>query len=146
MVKRRLPVLALLLLCCWVSVQANSNSGIRMDASRTRVGLARVTLQVADLMLDGNLLLGTYELKIPLAPMLNDRGTIQLPGVESLERLIRLGGRVTGSGSSSEDGRTHRVIANFQPGGRVDIMIDTGSRRLAFETRVREAGAARNSR
>ena len=107
-----------------------------MEPAKTRVGLARVNLQVSDLHLTGaDTIVGTYEIKIPLAPWRNDRGEISLQVLGSLELLATGGGTMSGSGHSELDGRTHPIVCEFETDGFVQIHVATPDRDLEFRTR-----------
>lgn len=131
---------------------------LRIEQARTRVGLANVVLRVEDVELLGDRIRGRYELRIPLAPMMNDRGTleIQLPATEAatigpqavapaavnamettlvaLRRAIVDRLPLTGRGDSMEDGRRHGIRCSMTPEGLIDIVVDTGDRILSFRT------------
>ena len=125
-------LLALLMLPCFASTEL-----LRIAPARTRVGLARVTLEISALRLAGDRLLGTYEVKVPLAPMMNDRGHIDLSVGDSLTRIMAERGIVRGTGHSVLDGRDHPITCRFGPERTVAITVDTGRRVLAFKTSYR---------
>jgi len=58
------------------SAWAVSTLRIEPTRTRTRVGIARVHLEITDLRIDRDRFIGTYEVTIPLAPWRNDRGRI----------------------------------------------------------------------
>jgi len=136
-------ILAILLVCVvcltaapFVPASSSGDMVVLMEPARTRVGIARINLQVQDLRLESaGTIVGTYELKIPLAPWRNDRGAISLRATESLEQLTVGGGTMSGSGHSELDGRTHPIVCEFEPGGFVGIQIATPERDLKFRTR-----------
>ncbi len=106
-----------------------------MEPTRTRVGIAKVKLDVSQLDIVDDRITGDYRIEVPLAPMLNDRGTIDLALEERAERLLTDGGTVTGTGTSAEDGRIHPVVCTFFDDGEVTITIQTDRRKLSFHTR-----------
>ena len=108
---------------------------IRIEPCKTRVGIARVHLELSDLRLAGGRLLGDYRIKIPLAPVLNDRGTIEIGLDRPLAQVIANRGTVLGWSHSVLDGRTHPVVCEFGSSHNVKITIDTGNRILSFNTR-----------
>jgi hypothetical protein len=112
---------------------------IELASATTRVGPVKVALQVDDLTLDSGALVGRYRLKIPMFPPMNDRGVLRLPLSVSIERLVATGGRILGSGYSVEDGRTHAITCDVEPGGAVTITVDTGDRILSFQSQIRPA-------
>lgn len=105
-----------------------------MEPARTRVGLATVNLLVSDLRLNEDALVGRYEIRVPLAPWMNDRGEIRLEAPAPLENVISGGGTASGTGHSVLDGRTHSITCAFEPDGTVQILVDTDRRDLAFKT------------
>jgi hypothetical protein len=114
---------------------ASSGTIVELAPAKTRVGIARVNLEVRDLRLESSdKIVGTYEIKIPLAPWRNDRGEISLHAPEPLEQLTTGGGTLSGSGLS-EDGRIHRIVCRFEPDGFVGIHVTTPDRDLDFRTR-----------
>ena len=131
----RIPFLAALLLLPVALRSAATEAPIRVEPCKTRIGIARVHLMLSDLRLSGDRLLGDYRIKIPLAPVLNDRGTIEIGLDRPLSQIIASRGTVAGRGHSLLDGRTHPVVCEFGSAGDVKITIDTGDRILAFKTR-----------
>jgi hypothetical protein len=123
-----------LALVCVVPVRGWSG-GMVMEPAKTRVGMAKIKLHVSDLHRTAeDTLEGIYELRIPLAPWMNDRGEIRLSAPGSLDQEMVDGGRLNGSGRSVLDGRTHPIVCRFGPGGTVEIEITTPERNLAFQT------------
>jgi len=110
---------------------------VRLRPTHTQVGLAKVILRVSDLTYEeAGTLVGSYEIRIPLAPWRNDRGEVRLAVDGPLDRIMARGGTVTGSGLSHEDGRTLPIECRFLSGGKVEITVDSGERILAFRSRV----------
>jgi hypothetical protein len=110
--------------------------------AKTRVGLARVNLEVRDLRLAAtDTIVGTYEITVPLAPWKNDRGAVSLRAEESLERLTTDGGTLSGSGHSEMDGRNHSIVCRFETDGFVAIHVTTPDRELRFRTRYELTGS-----
>ncbi len=125
----------LLALIAMGSPKAATVAALRMEPTRTRVGIAKVKLEVSGLdILDGRIT-GDYRIEVPLAPMLNDRGTIDLPLDQRADRLLTYGGTVTGTGTSDDDGRIRPVVCTFSGDGEVNITIQTDRRKLSFHTR-----------
>lgn len=106
--------------------------------AHTHVGLARVTLLVSDLVYRGGNLIGSYEVRIPLAPWRNDRGEMSLRLREPLDRMLASGRTATGIGHSAEDGRVHPVTCSFEADGTIQISVETPERTLAFTTRLED--------
>ncbi len=117
------------------STHAATVAALRMEPTRTRVGIAKVKLEVSELDIVDDRITGDYRIEVPLAPMLNDRGIIELALEERAERLLTEGGTVTGTGTSAEDGRSHPVVCTFSGDGEVNITIQTDRRKLSFHTR-----------
>lgn len=107
-----------------------------IERSDTRVGFAKVILDVEGLSISRDRVEGTYAIRIPLAPMMNDYGRISLELNEPLEQAIALGRVLRGSGLSVEDGRVHGIECAFGPDGTVKITVTTPDRVLAFNSRV----------
>jgi hypothetical protein len=136
--KRHLAALTLCLslLITATPIPASGGTAVLLEPAKTRVGLARVKLRVAELRLtDVETLSGTYEIKVPLAPWRNDRGEITLHAPESLERLTVEGGQMRGKGYSELDGRTHEIVCEFGREGAVRILVSTPDGELDFRTR-----------
>jgi hypothetical protein len=110
---------------------------LEIEPARTRVGLARVHLEIDDLQIRDSKLIGTYEIRIPLFPSKDDRGDIEIGLPSPLDQVIAAGGTLEGSGRSVLDGRTHSVTCAFSGRKKVQIVVDTGTRILEFETRFR---------
>ena len=130
-------VLLVCLACLTAAPLAPASGGtvVELAPARTRVGIARVNLQVSDLRMETtDTIVGTYEIKIPMAPWRNDRGAISLHAPEPLDRITAAGGTLSGSGLS-EDGQTHGIICDFETDGFVAIHITTPDRELEFRTR-----------
>ena len=86
-------VLLVCLACLAAAPLAPATGGtvVELAPAKTRVGIARVNLQVSDLRLESiDRIVGTYEIRIPMAPWRNDRGAISLHAPESLDRLTRV--------------------------------------------------------
>jgi len=127
-----------LLLGALLPVAADSPVTLQFVPAHTRVGLARVTLLVSDLVQRGGSLVGSYEIRIPLAPWRNDRGEMSLRMREPLDRLLASGRTVSGIGHSAENGRVHPVTCSFEADGSIHITIETEERTLAFTTRLED--------
>ena len=128
----------ILLLGTLLPVAAGNPVGVQFVPAHTRVGLARVTLLVSDLVYRGGSLTGSYEVRIPLAPWRNDRGEMRLEIREPLDRLLASGKSVTGSSRSVENGRVHPVTCSFEADGTVRITVETNERTLAFTTHLED--------
>ncbi len=107
--------------------------GLQVKPAKTRIGIAKVILQIDELSLTDDGLVGEYEIRIPLAPFMDDRGSIRLEVDGSLQEAVLPGSLLLGSASSMEDGRVHHVACTFLKGDRVNIVVTTPSRVLDFE-------------
>jgi len=124
------------LLAAVPSSVADGQSVVRLSPAHTRVGLAKVILNVSELTFEKDALVGSYEVLVPLAPWRNDRGEVRLKLDGPLDEIMASGGSVEGSGHSLEDGRTLPIVCRFLGGGRVSITVDNGDRILDFRSRV----------
>lgn len=126
--------------------------GPRIDVadSSTRVLIAKVHLNVGRLRLEEGALVGNYALDVPLVPKKSEGGTLRLGFDTSLEKLLREGGELRGTGHSFKENKpVRKIIAtiyppeNEVPKGRLDLEIDVGERVIEFETRyhVRHPGS-----
>jgi hypothetical protein len=125
-----LLAVGLVLAACWTGVMAES---VVVERARTRVGLARVVLHMAPLMLSDQRLVGDYRLRIPLAPFMDDSGTVEIPLSDSLTALLIPGATLRGTATSREDGRVHDIDCTFQESGKVRIKVTSPERVLEFE-------------
>ena len=109
--------------------------GVRLEPTKTWVGVARVHLEVSELTVVDNALVGTYEIRVPLAPARDDRGTIRFELGGPLEQTLVDGAVLSGLGQSVLDHRTHRIRCAFGEDDSVRIDVDSGDRRLSFRSR-----------
>jgi hypothetical protein len=143
---RFLCVLALLVCLCGAVTTAGPSSaapasrvtGVRLDPSKTWVGLASVHLEVGELRRFGDELLGDYRIRVPLRPSKNDVGTIRLAPVGPMERVQR-GGRLIGD-AVSEGGKIRSLVCEVRPDGTVTIDVISEERTLSFKTRYHLTG------
>jgi hypothetical protein len=108
---------------------------LEIEPSQTWVGIARVHLQIDDLRQTGEMLEGTYQIRVPLSPGQNDTGRVQLRTPESIEQFGDNKATVTGSALSST-GEVHEVVVRVQPNGVVRIQVVTPKRTLQFKSRL----------
>ena len=127
-----LAALTVIAAVVWPAI-AVSPTSIRIDKAATRVGIAKVLLEMHDMQMAGNSMGGNYRIKIPLAPKLNDRGEVLLES-DRLDQIMATGGIVEGIGRSRLDGRTHQIRCQFEPSGKVKIRVQTPKRVLSFKT------------
>lgn len=135
--RRLLPTLAgLVLLCAAVSpIAADAPArDLSVDAAKTRVGVAKVILEVRDLRVLSGRIEGLYAIKIPMFPFKNDSGRLRIDLPGPIEDAIRGGVVLNGEGDSVEDGRRHPIRATLSQDGRLRILVDNGERTLDFST------------
>jgi len=135
---RNAAFVGVLLLGTLLPVAAEHPVGLQFVPAHTRVGVARVTLLVSDLVQRGGSLVGSYEIRIPLAPWRNDRGEMTLRMREPLDHMLASGRTVSGTGHSAENGRVHPVTCSFEADGSIHITIETEERTLDFTTRLED--------
>lgn len=137
MTRRLGALLAVLGLVLAPATGAPLRPAVEIETARTWVGLARVTLAVDRLAIAGDALEGDYEIRISLAPLLNDRGRIRFDLSQPLETTLEQGGTITGNSYSTEGGKIRQVSCEVRPGGQVQIHVDTGDRKLLFKSRIK---------
>jgi len=107
--------------------------GLSIQPARTRIGIAKVILQIDRLTVSNHSLDGDYFIRIPMAPFMDDRGSIHITLDQPLESAVTSGKTLTGSASSREDGRTHPVACTFLKNRKISIVVTTPSRVLSFQ-------------
>ncbi|MDH3627244.1 MAG: hypothetical protein OEV00_03480 [Acidobacteriota bacterium] len=127
----------LLLLSVTPSMSLDLADTLSIDRCKTRIGLARVVLEVTGVKVLADRIEADYRIKIPLLPLLNDRGSLRIDLPGPLDEVIRDQVPLVGLGNSVEDGRQHRINAALRPGGQLEIQVDTGDRVLDFRTGYR---------
>jgi len=108
---------------------------LEIEPAQTWVGFARVHLEIDDLRQTGEMLEGTYQIRVPLSPRQNDTGRVQLRTPESMQKLGDNKTTVTGSALSST-GEVHEVVVRVQPNGVVRIQVVTPKRTLQFKSKL----------
>jgi len=104
---------------------------VRVAPTWTRVGIASVQLELSDLELRGDALVGRFQIHVPLLPSRDDQGTITLRMDAPLEQSLRPGAKVLGSASSETTG-PHAVACDVDADGGVRIAVTTSDRVLSF--------------
>ena len=99
---------------------------IRADGERLLVG---------DLEIGEDWIVGSYEIRVPLAPWRNDSGELRLEVAVPLEHLAQGGITLTGSGLSTDDGRISPISCKFGSNGALRIQVETRKHNLSFDTR-----------
>ena len=107
---------------------------LEIEPSKTWVGIARVHLEIDELRQTGEILEGTYQIRVPLSPRQNDTGRVLLRAPGSIDALGDNTATVTGSALSST-GQVHKVVVLMQPNGVVRIRVITPERTLRFKSR-----------
>lgn len=130
---RRAVVLCLLLM---VSPLLAGPAGeiLSIERCKTRVGLASVILEVTNVRVLADRIEAAYQVKIPLLPILNDRGQLRIDLPLPLDEIIRNRVPLVGQGNSVDGNLQHRIYAALLPDGKMEIRIETGSRILDFRT------------
>ena len=132
-IRLRNRILALCLCLAIATTASAATFGIKVERSKTRIGIAKVVLNIDHLTLTEQGLKGRYAIRIPLAPFMDDFGTIRIPVTNQLRDAVSPGNTLHGTASSSEDGRTHKVACTFTDSKNLRIVITTPDRVLAFE-------------
>lgn len=133
----RLTALMLALLFVVVPSGATTPTGklLQLEPAQTWVGIARVHLEIEELRQTGDMLEGTYQIRVPLSPKQNDTGRVQIHTASSFDELGKKKRTVTGSAHSST-GEVHAVVVRVQPNGVVRIQVITPKRTLQFKSRL----------
>ena len=109
------------------------SNGLQVQPAKTRIGIAKVILKIDALNLAGDDLVGEYKIRIPLAPFMDDHGSIRFNLDRPLHEAVLPGSTILGTASSLEDGRVHPVECTFLQGERVNIAVTTNDRILRFQ-------------
>ena len=130
----RKRILALSLCLALVSsVSATTTRSVVVEPARTRVGIAKVMLSMEPLVLTNDGLLGDYTVRVPLAPFMDDAGTVEIPLTTKLSEVIEPGRTLLGTATSSKSGRVHGIACTFKKAGQVRIVVTTHKRVLKFD-------------
>lgn len=129
-------VFALLLLSLAApATPSTTPCSVRLEPSKTWVSLAPVYLDLGELELRGEELVGEFRVRVPLLPSHNDEGTVTLRPGASIDEIARNGGAFEGTALSRLTGDTRTVRCEARPDGTVRIAISTPQRTLRFESR-----------
>ena len=79
--------------------------------------------------------IGSFELRVPLLPSKDDRGTLALLMDAPLEQCLRPGATIRGLASSTTTDRVSPIACAVGPDGRVRIAVTTHDRTLEFTSR-----------
>ena len=117
------------------------DDGLRIEPSHTRVGLARVYLEVSDLAMRGDRLTGRYRIRVPLLPSKNDVGSIQLTPPREAGGAI---GLLVGHAHSDDGGVRRDVSCEILDEETLRIDIFTDDRVLTFQTHYARIAVGRS--
>jgi hypothetical protein len=107
---------------------------LEIAPTKTWVGFARVHLEIEDLRQTGEILEGTYQIRVPLLPQQNDTGRLLLRAPDSIDELVNSKATVTGRAVSSS-GQVNDVLVLMRPNGVIQIRVITPQRTLRFKSR-----------
>ena len=110
---------------------------LSIDRCKTRVGLARVVLEVTNVKVLADRIEAAYLVKIPMLPILNDRGLLRIDLPLPLDQIIRDRVPLSGQGNSTDGGIQHQIHAELLPDGKMEIRIENDHRVLDFSTLYR---------
>ncbi|HET9300798.1 MAG TPA: hypothetical protein VFO11_12695 [Candidatus Polarisedimenticolaceae bacterium] len=105
---------------------------VRVEPAQTRVAIASVYLELSDLKVETDTLVGSFALRVPLVPSKDDRGTLALPMDAPLEQCLRPGATIRGLASSKTTDRVYPIACAVGADGRVRIAVTTRDRTLEF--------------
>lgn len=108
---------------------------VRVEPAQTRVAIASVYLELSDLKVEADTLVGSFDLRVPLVPSRDDRGTLAFPMDAPLEQCLRPGATIHGLASSKATDRIYPIECTVGPDGRVRIAVTTRDRTLEFISR-----------
>jgi len=111
-----------------------SEDALVIEPATTWAGIARVHLQIENLRQTGEVLEGTYQIRVPLSPTEDDSGRILLHSSASFDELGEAVATAIGSAVSST-GQVNEVVARTQPNGVIRIEVVTPKRTLRFKSR-----------
>jgi len=108
---------------------------VRVEPAQTRVAIASVYLDLSDLQVQADTLVGSFALRVPLVPTKDDHGTLALLMDAPLQECLRPGATIRGLASSSTTDRVYPIECAVEPEGRVRIAVTTHDRTLEFTSR-----------
>ena len=108
---------------------------VRVEPAQTRVAIASVYLELSDLKVQADTLVGSFELRVPLLPAKDDHGTLALLMDAPLQECLRPGATIHGLASSNTTDRVYPIACALEPDGRVRIAVTTHDRTLEFTSR-----------
>ena len=108
---------------------------VRVEPAQTRVAIASVYLELSDLKVQADTLVGSFQLRVPLIPTKDDYGTLALLMDAPLQECLRPGATIHGLASSNRTDRVYPIECAVEPDGRVRIAVTTRDRTLEFTSR-----------
>lgn len=108
---------------------------VRVEPAQTRVAIASIYLELSDLKVEADTLVGSFDLRVPLVPSKDDHGTLALLMDAPLEQCLRPGATIHGLASSKTTDRVYPIECAVEPDGRVRIAVTTRDRTLQFNSR-----------
>lgn len=118
---------------------------IRVEDTRTRVGLALVRLKISELVIKDSRVTGEYEIRVPLRKSKNDDGLINLGFQHDVAATLAAGGTLKGEGISAifKDDPPRTITCKISPdpatteSGAILLTIETSDRKIEFRSRYR---------
>lgn len=118
---------------------------IRVEDTETRVGIAKVRLQISPLKVENDRVIGKYRLRVPLLSSKNDDGLIDLEFQQELSVIFQTGGILEGDGISTtfKEDPPRGIICEIFPdkaskmSGKIILTIQTTDRKLRFKSRYK---------
>jgi len=107
---------------------------LAIEPASTWAGFARVHLTIENLRQTGEMLEGTYQIRVPLSPEQDDTGRVILRSSISIEELAGRAATVSGTALSSS-GQVNDVVVRMKPNGVIRIQVVTPKRTLRFKSR-----------
>jgi len=118
--------------------ESTSNElSFRIEDSRCFVGIAPVYLSVSELTREGDNLVGTYRIDVPMKKSKNDFGRIVLPVDASVNELGTKGGVLKGTAHSEVvEGITNLIVCEIFPheNQMIKLAITTKDRTIKFKS------------
>ena len=116
---------------------------IQVEDTETRIGIAKVRLQISPLNIDNERVIGKYRIRVPLLSSKNDDGLIDLEFQQALPVTFHTGGMLEGDGTSTvfkEDpprGITCEILPDSasKMSGDIILIIETTDRTIRFKSR-----------
>jgi hypothetical protein len=116
---------------------------IRVEDTETRIGIAKVRLQISPLKIENDRVTGKYRIRVPLLSSKNDDGLIDLEFRQELPVTFQKGGVLEGDGISTTftEDPPRGIICEILPdaasklAGDIVLIIETTDRTIRFKSR-----------